>query len=95
MSRFQYFLYKNFDADRESENPMNPRRFLNDRADKLFSEIEEAGPFSMTYTALCKRFEQGFVDLLLSEELLLLASQFFSQRISLFSGSSPLKMQSI
>lgn len=72
MSRFQYFLYENFDADRESENPMNPRRFLNDRADRLFSEIKEAGPFSVTYASLCKRFEQNFVDLLLSEELLLL-----------------------
>lgn len=91
MSRFQYFLYENFDADRESENPMNPRRFLNDRADKLFSEIEEAGPFSATYTALCKHFGQGFVDLLLSEELLLLESGrvafgfpiFFSEDISI------------
>lgn len=59
MSRFQYFLYENFDADRESENPMNPRRFLNDRTDKLFSERKKPALHDKIRKGACKAWTSG------------------------------------
>lgn len=39
MRQFSYYLFENFDADAEAENPQNPRRFLNESADPLLSHV--------------------------------------------------------
>lgn len=39
MREFEYFLFENFDADKESRNPLNPRNILGKETDALLSEI--------------------------------------------------------
>ena len=39
MRRFDYFLFENFDADAQSQNPLNPRKILNSGTDALLSHI--------------------------------------------------------
>ena len=39
MREFKYFLFENFDADKEAGNPNNPRNFLGKETDAVLSEI--------------------------------------------------------
>lgn len=41
MRRFRYFLFENFDPDREKNHPANPRRILDAPADALLSRIAD------------------------------------------------------
>lgn len=41
MRKFEYFLFENFDADQESNNPNNPRNFLGNETDTLLTEIAQ------------------------------------------------------
>lgn len=42
MREFSYFLFENFDADEESNNPGNPRSFLGKAADALLTEVAQS-----------------------------------------------------
>ena len=39
MRSFEYFLFKNFDAEQEAANPDNPRMFLGKEADELLPKM--------------------------------------------------------
>lgn len=39
MKEFEYFLFENFDADSEANNPRNPRNFLGKETDGVLSKI--------------------------------------------------------
>lgn len=56
MREFEYFLFENFDADKESQNPYNPRRFLGKETDAVLSMVagQEAG--DCTYSECSDRF---------------------------------------
>ncbi len=56
MKNFSYFLFENFDADSESENPDNPRRIINTRADAILSRVADFSPFSSSVAQLCDEF---------------------------------------
>lgn len=41
MRQFEYFLFENFDAEKEAENPQNPRSYLGKDIDAVLSRIAE------------------------------------------------------
>ena len=41
MRKFTYFLFENFDPDREADHPGNPRRVLSDSADTALSRVAD------------------------------------------------------
>ena len=41
MRRFSHFLFENFDADEQWDNPLNPRAFMNDQADEVLSYVAQ------------------------------------------------------
>lgn len=41
MRHFEYFLFENFDPDREANHPGNPRRTLNPQADGVLSRVSD------------------------------------------------------
>lgn len=65
MRRFTYFLFENFDPDRESENPANPRRILNASADAVLSRVAEFPPLGCPADGLRREFGSG-VDRLIA-----------------------------
>ena len=56
MKTFSYFLFENFDADLESENPDNPRRIMNARADAILARVAEFTPLACSVTQLRDEF---------------------------------------
>lgn len=61
MRTFSYFRYENFDADREAENPDNPRNFLGEETDALLSWVAALPANTCSYSACADQF--GTVDL--------------------------------
>ena len=62
MRRFTYFLYENFDADREADHPGNPRRVLNDSANAILSHIADFPPLTCPAAQLREEFGQSAVE---------------------------------
>ena len=56
MKTFSYFLFENFDADLESENPDNPRRIISTRADAILARVAEFSPLDCSATRLRDEF---------------------------------------
>lgn len=56
MREFEYFLFENFDADAQANNPLNPRNILNKDADAILSEIAQYPAGTCSYQNLCKQF---------------------------------------
>lgn len=56
MRHFSYFLYENFDADREAGHPANPRRILNRRIDGILSRVADFPPRSCPAALLREEF---------------------------------------
>lgn len=56
MKKFSYFLFENFDADFESENPGNPRRIINAQADAILSQVADFSPLTCSATQLRDEF---------------------------------------
>lgn len=56
MRKFEYFLFENFDADQESNNPHNPRNFLGSEIDPLLAEVAQFPANTCSYTECCKRY---------------------------------------
>lgn len=56
MKKFSYFLFENFDADSESENPGNPRRIINAQADAILSRVADFSPLTCSAARLRDEF---------------------------------------
>ena len=56
MREFEYFLYENFDADKEAGNPYNPRNFLGKDTDAILSEIVLHPANACSYHECCSKF---------------------------------------
>lgn len=55
MKKFEYFLFENFDADDESQNPDNPRNFLGTETDAILSLIAQKPVNTCTYGNCCAK----------------------------------------
>lgn len=66
MRTLHYFLFENFDAGRESENPANPRRILNASADAPLSRIADFPPLSCPAALLREEFGGETADRLIA-----------------------------
>lgn len=49
MRSFEYFLFENFDADQEANNPNNPRNFLGSKTDALLTEMAQCPANTFSY----------------------------------------------
>lgn len=56
MRRFEYFLFENFDADEESNNPYNPRNFLGSETDTLLTEVAQLPVNTCSYHNSCEKY---------------------------------------
>lgn len=56
MKTFSYFLFENFDADSESENPGNPRRVLAPQADAILARVADFPPLACSAARLQDEF---------------------------------------
>ncbi len=56
MREFEYFLFENFDADAQANNPLNPRNFLKNNVDAILSEIARHPAGTCSYQSLCSQF---------------------------------------
>lgn len=65
MSEFEYFIYENFDADKESENPFNPRNFLGRETDAVISFVADQSAYKCAYGDCCEKFGEELVQKLL------------------------------
>ena len=61
MRSFAYYLYENFDADREAGNPANPRRVLARPADALLSRVADFPPRACPAAQLREEFGEDAV----------------------------------
>lgn len=56
MRKFEYFLFENFDADAESNNPHNPRNFLGNETDAILTEIATLPVNTCSYNDCCNKY---------------------------------------
>lgn len=56
MRDFEYFLFENFDADKEANNPQNPRNFLGRDTGVILSEIAQNPKAGCSYDGLCSKY---------------------------------------
>ena len=70
MRNFSYFLFENFDADLESENPSNPRRIINAQADAILSRVADFSHLTCPTTRLRDEFGAEAVDQLITTGVL-------------------------
>lgn len=56
MKKFEYFLFENFDADQESNNPQNPRNFLGRKTDALLTEVASFSANTFSYKECCEKY---------------------------------------
>ena len=66
MRTFTYFLYENFDADREANHPGNPRRVLNNSADVVLSRTADFPPLACPAALLREEFGPEAVERLIA-----------------------------
>lgn len=70
MREFEYFLFENFDADEESNNPHNPRNFLGNRTDAILSEIAQFPANTCAYNDSCEKHSTHVVRKLIDGGIL-------------------------
>lgn len=61
MREFEYFLFENFDADLEAQNPYNPRRIFGKETDAVLSMIAQHPANTCGYDDCCDRFGADIV----------------------------------
>ena len=61
MREFEYFLFENFDADQESQNPCNPRRIFGTETDAVLSMIASQPEKTCVYQDCCDQFGTDIV----------------------------------
>lgn len=52
MREFEYFLFENFDADQEAQNPSNPRNIIGKDTDELLSQVADNQTVDAEQTAI-------------------------------------------
>lgn len=70
MRAFEYFLFENFDPDKEAQNPCNPRNFPGKETDALLSRIAREPAGSSSYEDCCRSFGAGLVHRLIEGGIL-------------------------
>lgn len=70
MRHFSYFLFENFDPDREAAHPGNPRRIINARADGVLSRVADSPPQGCSAARLRGEFGAEAVDRLIAAGVL-------------------------
>lgn len=55
MREFEYFLFENFDADKESNNPYNPRNFLGSGTNAILTEVASLPVDTCFYNDSCDK----------------------------------------
>lgn len=61
MREFNYFLFENFDADKESNNPYNPRNFLGNKTDVILTEVAQLPAQTCSYNECCEKYSAQIV----------------------------------
>lgn len=56
MKKFEYFLFENFDADEEVNNPNNPRNFLGNATNAILTEVASFPVDTCLYNDCCDRY---------------------------------------
>lgn len=70
MREFTYFLFENFDADKESQNPENPRSFLGKETDAIVSLVAQRPVNDASYQDCCNQFGTALVHKLIDGGIL-------------------------
>lgn len=70
MREFEYFLFENFDADKEAGNPNNPRNLLGKNTDAILSEVALHPGSAYSYNAYCDTFGTRLVQNLIDSGIL-------------------------
>lgn len=73
MREFEYFLFENFDADKEANNPQNPRNFLGKETDAMLSEIIQNTADACSYNQCCDKYSTQLVRKLIDGGVLCLS----------------------
>lgn len=66
MRRFTYYLFENFDPDREGDDPGNPRRLLNASADAPLSRVADFPPLACPASLFREEFGGEGADRLIA-----------------------------
>lgn len=61
MREFEYFLFENFDADEEANNPHNPRNFLGKETDAMLTEVAQHLVNTCSYNGWCDKYSTHIV----------------------------------
>lgn len=61
MKEFEYFLFENFDADEESNNPYNPRNFLGNETDAILTEVAQYPVNACSYNRSCEKYSTQLI----------------------------------
>lgn len=61
MREFAYFLFENFDADKEAKNPRNPRNFLGKGTDAVLAEVAQRPAHTCSYQGCCEKHSARLV----------------------------------
>lgn len=56
MREFEYYLFENFDADEESNNPNNPRKFLGTGTNAILTEVAQLPVNTCSYNECCEKY---------------------------------------
>lgn len=70
MREYEYYLFENFDADKEVGNPDNPRNFLGKQTDALLSEVANHLSGDCLYSVCCEKYGSELVHKLRDEGIL-------------------------
>ena len=70
MRHFEYFLFENFDADKEADNPNNPRTFWSNDTDAILSAIAQRSAGAYTIEESHQQFERRLIDKLIEAGVL-------------------------
>lgn len=65
MRKFEYFLFENFDADQESNNPQNPRNFLGSKTNPLLTEVASFPANTVSYKECCEKHNDHLLQKLM------------------------------
>lgn len=70
MREFEYFLFENFDADEEANNPNNPRNFLGNGTNAILTEVASLPVDTCLYNDSCDKYGTHLVRKLIDGGIL-------------------------
>lgn len=74
MKEFEYFLFENFDAEKEAGNPHNPRNLLGRETDAVLTEIVQRPANTCSYKEFCDKYSTRLICRLIDSGVLRLGS---------------------